>query len=73
MDTQPMSVRFRPDLHERLRRVAFDRRESMNEIVNDAVEAWLRILEVRGKEVHHKDGDPRNNDPSNLEIRESER
>lgn len=68
-----MSVRFRPDLHERLRRVAFDRRESMNEIVNDAVEAWLRILEVRGKEVHHKDGDPRNNDPSNLEIRESER
>jgi hypothetical protein len=24
-----------------------------------------------GRYVHHKDGDPRNNDPSNLEIRVS--
>lgn len=40
-------------------------------------EATLEKLERAGKrpdlsrfEVHHKDGDPRNNDPGNLELRE---
>ena len=40
-DTQSMSVRFPKDLHERLRRAAFDRREHMNSIVTRAVEHEL--------------------------------
>ena len=47
-DIQPTIVRFPVDLHARLRRAASSRQQSMNEVVNYAVEAWL---EVQGEQV----------------------
>lgn len=42
--------------------------------VNDAIDAVHKIIEPEEKllaatETHHRDRDPRNNDPSNLELR----
>lgn len=28
------------------------------------------IAHLKGKQIHHRDGDPRNNDPGNLEVRD---
>ena len=68
-----MTIRFPRELHEWLRREAFETREAMSAIVLAAVERERSIRSMRGKEIHHADGDPRNNDLGNLEVRESER
>jgi hypothetical protein len=68
-----MSTRLPTDLHEWLRREAFELREPMNAIVVAALEERRARSGARGRWVYHKDGDPLNNDPANLEIRESER
>lgn len=41
METHPMTIRFDPDLYERLRVAAFEDRVAMNEIVTEAVRARL--------------------------------
>ena len=71
MGTRSKTVRLREDLYERLRRASFDQRVSQNSIIEEALDAHLRRLESQGKVVAHKDGDPRNNDPANLEIRDA--
>ena len=68
-----MGARLPTDLHEWLRREAFELREPMNAIVVAALEERRARSGARGRWVYHKDGDPRNSDPANLEIRESER
>jgi hypothetical protein len=40
------------------------------ELLDEALIEYRILCELRGKVVIHEDGDPRNNDPSNLEIRE---
>lgn len=69
MDTQPMTVRFPPDVYEELRREAFDTHGHMNTIVVEAVKEHQAARGLRGQEVNHKDGGPLNNDPANLELR----
>jgi len=68
-----MSIRLPGDLHEWLRREAFETREPMNGIIVAALNERRTRSGMRGKWVYHKDGDPRNNDPSNLELREQQR
>jgi predicted transcriptional regulator len=46
-DTQVMSIRLPKDLHERLRRAAFDRREPMNAIIARGAERELSALARR--------------------------
>lgn len=65
-----MSARLPADLHEWLRREAFDLREPMNSIVVAALEERRARSSTRGRWVFHKDGDPLNSDLSNLELRE---
>ncbi len=66
-----MSLRLPADLHEWLRREAFDLREPMNGIIVDALEERRARSSLRGRWVFHKDGDLLNNDPSNLQLREA--
>ena len=66
-----MSTRLPADLWEWLRHEAFNTREPMNSIVIAALEERRARSGMRGKWVYHKDGDPLNNDPSNLELREA--
>ena len=40
------------------------------EQLNEAVGKLAALLPENAVEVHHKDGDPRSNDPSDLELRE---
>jgi hypothetical protein len=68
-----MTARLPADLHEWLRREAFELRAPMNSIVVAALEERRARNGMRGRWVYHKDGDPLNSDPGNLEIRESER
>jgi predicted transcriptional regulator len=71
VDTQSKTVRLPGDLYERLRLAAFKRHVPQNTLIVDAIDAHLRWLEAgHEKEVDHKDGDPLNNDPANLEVRE---
>jgi len=65
-----MSTRIPPDLYEWLRHEAFELREPMNAIVVAALEERRARSGTRGRWVFHKDGDPANNDPGNLELRE---
>lgn len=44
MDVRAISVRFPEDLYERLRKTAFDRRESMNSLVVEGTELRLTQL-----------------------------
>ena len=67
-----MSTRLPADLHEWLRREAFDLREPMNSIVVAALEERRARNGARGRWVFHKDGDPLNNDPSNLELKDAD-
>ena len=66
-----LSVRLPVDLHEWLRHEAFDLREPMNGIIVAALEDRRARSGMRGRWVFHKDGDPFNNDPSNLELRDA--
>jgi predicted transcriptional regulator len=49
MDTQAKTVRLPKDLYQRLRRAAFDRNESQNDIIVAALVTELRRLEREGK------------------------
>jgi hypothetical protein len=69
-EVQAMSVRLPADLYEWLRLEAFNTREPMSTIIIAALEERRARSGMRGKWVFHKDGDPRNLDPSNLELRE---
>lgn len=42
-----MTIRLPAGIHENLRRVAFERRASMNALIADAVAEWLRIYAER--------------------------
>ena len=42
----------------------------VNAIINEAVDEYRLHRSFSGKAVIRKDGDPLNNDPANLEIRE---
>jgi len=66
-----MTIRLAEDLYERLRLVAFEKRVAMAELVREGIEMMLAAESARNSEVVHRDGDPRNNDPANLELRKS--
>jgi hypothetical protein len=68
-----MTVRLPGELYEWLRREAFETREPMSVIIIAAISEYRARASARGGEIHHADGDPRNNDLGNLEVRESER
>jgi metal-responsive CopG/Arc/MetJ family transcriptional regulator len=70
MEMQTMSIRLPKDLHEELRLAAFEDRTSQTAIIVDAVRDRLAARRLRGGQVAHLDGNPRNNDPANLEVRE---
>jgi len=42
VDTQAMTLRLPADIYEQLRRIAFDRKTSMNALITGAVTEWLR-------------------------------
>jgi len=42
MNTQRYQIHLDPDLHETLRRVAFERRLTMSQIVRWAIRDWLK-------------------------------
>jgi hypothetical protein len=69
-ETQPITFRLPADLYEWLRREAFETREPMNTIAVEALAAERGRRGGSGREVVHRDGDPRNNDPANLELKE---
>ena len=64
-----MTTRFPRELYEWLRAEAFETRESMNSIIIASVRERRARTATRGKQVHHRDGNPRNNDPANLELK----
>jgi HNH endonuclease len=68
-----MTVRLPGELYEWLRREAFETREPMSVIIIAAISEHRARASARGKGIHHKDGNPRNNDLDNLELRESPR
>lgn len=67
VDTQAFSIRLPRDLYEELRRESFETRRPMNELITESVVA--RYAGKR-KVIHHIDGNPYNNDPANLELRD---
>lgn len=69
METQAITFRIPKAMYEDLRQEAFDTRRPMNEIVAESIGTRFSLLE-HGGAVVHLDGDPRNNDSENLEVRE---
>ena len=67
MTAKAVTFRLPEDLHERLRREAFETRRPMNELVIEALAARYSLLESGGSIVH-VDSDPRNNDLANLLV-----
>lgn len=65
-----MTLQLSPELAERLRTVADRQHRSMHGQMLTYIERGLDQDEAARGAVHHKDGDPRNNDPANLEISE---
>ena len=63
-----MTARLPADLHEWLRREAFELREPMNAIVVAALEERRARSGARGRWGYHKDAAPKTLDPANLEI-----
>lgn len=61
-----------PDLKDRIKAEASRQETTASRVLDEGMAEYLDRREVAGKQVTHRDGDPRNNDPSNLEIRESE-
>lgn len=47
-------------------------RETVRQALNPGARAAVRQAaeERRAQQIHHRDGDPRNNDPGNLELRD---
>ncbi len=72
MTTKHLSLRLDPDDFSWLIRKA----ESLGKFPDDYVEELIqqaRALDgMSGKEIHHKDGDPRNLELSNLELRDAD-
>lgn len=67
-----MTVRLPKDLYEQLRREAFEERTSQTAIITEALKDRFAQRSLRGKAARHRDGNPRNNDLSNLEITEAQ-
>ena len=57
-------------MYEKVAEAATDRAMSVATWMREAALEKLERAGMSGKVVIHKDGDPRNNDPSNLELRE---
>lgn len=55
---------------EQVARAASAHTMPMSVWIREAVREKLERTPAQGKRVNHKDGNPRNNDPSNLEITE---
>lgn len=66
---KPLSLRL-GDQRQRLEAHARSISRPVRRVIKDAVVEYLDRREMSGKQVHHLDGDPRNVDPSNLELRE---
>lgn len=59
-----------PGLKPWIRAEAERRDTSASVILDEGMTEYRARREMSGKQVHHLDGDPRNVDPSNLELRE---
>ena len=59
-----------PTLRSRIVAEARRRGMTLKQWLDETVGAQLAMLELRGKEIHHADGDRTNNDLGNLELRE---
>lgn len=75
--TKKMNLRIEDEVAVRLVHAAARSKRSLNAQVEWYIERGLDADEFQEKaavsEIHHRDGDPLNNDLSNLEIRESGR
>jgi HNH endonuclease len=60
-------------LYEKVTETANARAMTVATWIREAALEKLERAGLNGNQVVHLDGDPRNNDPSNLELRESER
>jgi hypothetical protein len=67
MENQAVTFRLPKALYESLRQEAFETRRSMNELVAEAIAARITLIE-NGGGIDHLDGNPRNNDPENLDV-----
>jgi hypothetical protein len=65
-----VTLRLDPELHSWLVAAAAREHRSINGHIEWCLEQQRRRESLHGKEIRHLDGDPRNNDPGNLEIRE---
>ena len=68
--TKHISLRLANELHSWLVDAAAREHRSVNGHIEWCLEQERAKDSLDGKTVRHKDGDPRNNDPSNLELRE---
>ena len=75
--TKKMNLRIEDEAAGRLVHAAARSKRSLNAQVEWYIDRGLDADEFQERaavsEINHKDGDPLNNDPANLEIRESER
>jgi len=60
-----------PDLKPRLAAEAARRGITLRELLDEMAAAYLARCDLRGKEVHHKDGDRASLELSSLELRDA--
>ena len=73
MTTKHLTLRLGPDDFSWLIRKAESLGKFPDDYVADLIEQARALDGMSGKEIHRVDGDPRNNDLSNLEVREADR
>lgn len=73
MTTKHINLRLEPDMHSWLVGRAAREHRSINGHIEHLLEQDRATDSLRGKEVRHRDEDPRSLDLDNLEIRESGR
>ncbi len=73
MTTKHINLRLGPEMHSWLVGRAAREHRSINGHIEYLLEQDRARDGMSGKEIHHRDGDPRNLDPAGLELRESER
>jgi hypothetical protein len=69
MTTKHINLRLAPDLHSWLVGRATREHRSINGHIEHLLEQDRAADSMHAKEIRHRDGDPRNSDPSNLEVR----
>lgn len=71
--TKHISLRLTDETHARVTAAAKRNHRSLNGQIEEYCDRGLTMDSLQGTWVYHKDGDPLNTDPANLELREQPR